>query len=92
MSRAPCGVRAREAAGARDVSDASRCSGHLAMRDLLGALDARLDNVEVGDAHAIELGLHVAEGCGRIRAVLFLGVCEMVHIMGARALSRQVER
>ncbi len=38
----------------------------LAMRDLHGALDARLDDVEVGDAQAIQLRRHVAEGCGRI--------------------------
>lgn len=38
----------------------------LTMRDLLGAPDARLDDVEVGNAQAIELGRHLAEGCGRI--------------------------
>ena len=38
----------------------------LAVRDLLGALDARLDDVEVGDAQAIQLRRHVAEGCGWI--------------------------
>jgi hypothetical protein len=38
----------------------------LAMRDLLGALDTRLDDVEVSDAQAIELTRHVAESCERI--------------------------
>ena len=38
----------------------------LALRDLLGALDARLDDVKVGDAQAIQLRRHVAEGRRRI--------------------------
>ena len=36
--------------------------GRLAVHDLLGALDARLDHVQVGDAHAIQLDRYVAEG------------------------------
>src|SRR5258707_3434752 len=38
----------------------------LPMSDLLGALDTRLDDVEVADTQAIEMGRHVAECCGRM--------------------------
>ena len=40
--------------------------GRLAVSDLLGALDARLDHVQIRDAQAIELRSHVAEGRGRV--------------------------
>jgi hypothetical protein len=45
----------------------------LAIRDLLGALDARLDDVEMGDAQAIELLRHDRAGilvCALVGPVL----------------------
>src|SRR5437868_11523869 len=42
------------------------CDRSLALDDLLDALDARLDNVEVRDAQSIELGRDIAKGRGRV--------------------------
>ena len=38
----------------------------LALGNILGALDARLDHVKIGDAQAIKLACDIAESCGRI--------------------------